>query len=351
MERSESRITTGQPVKFEDLIIELGDAYGVSDESLRAMLSRFDPQDSVIVDFPVPPDEDQMGVISIRKASSPEINQSMEGYQIYVFMQNGQLYLDEHYGYPGHLTSNETRELAALIKGQPQTSAEEKKLSQLSFNFRYPVHPSERERRREAVHNPVSIGDYISFNVPLAFEDAFNQLCKLYSVCYDSSLAEVRKGLGGFEKRNVQISLLLAGNDKLPNILQMTSVPEVGEKPLSANIYPVAFKAEHAGVDYVLKIEYGVPEALTPSEEAEYRTLFFTPRSGQDQNDILGRLFELWAIKRGTLTREEATELRAAGTLDTDSPDRTQFLGAKAVGYGFKSVEEWKKAQGWRRES
>jgi len=331
-------LTLNQPITFDDMIAQIYDQYGLTKEALlRSYLNKLEAGGDVQIASVVEPDEEQMGVLHIANLPN-EGGERLKGYNFYPVQVGNEVYCAMYSGYLGNLTADEERELMMLIKNQDRSERQRELLEIMTYH----VSPDERAKRKQAAENPDAIKEYITLGEPMPFSVAFKQLCVLYSVWGDNHHIKMTKEyFRGFEDDDVvQFSMLLKDDGNLPNVLHLSKVDDRG----GYTIYPEYYGREISSYDYSLTITAGIVGLLSHEEETEFAGRVIDGTVGDDL-----RRDELFAIRKGTLTREEAAELRRAKE-NTDpnkvwnwlegQPERIQYLWDKSS-YGFENIGAW----------
>lgn len=342
-ENPQEALTLNQPISFDDVIVELCDAYGLTDDKLlRSCLHKLEKDAKVTTSIVVPKDEEQLGVLHIANVSPEEDEERQEGYNFYPVQVGEKIEYWADFGYLGNLTEAEDYELATIVRNNNYSD----RFHELIKIAAYPVTPTERAKRKHAAEDPSAIEEYITLDKPMAFAQAFKQICRLYSVFgNDHYVDSIKEQFAGFKDDDeVEFSLLIPGNDGSSNTIHLEKIQQdEGKKAYGYTIYPEFCGMEEHGRDYFLKTFPGIRGQLTEDEEVEFIN---------GLHDRSSRFYELYAIREGKVTREETAELRRAKekidpkdvalTWLQNQPERIQYLWDKSH-YGFETIEAWKK--------
>lgn len=347
-------LTLGTPIKLADALDAICLKYGGTKESLMMMVESrrldLEEEDQVVLSIVVHEDKERSGVLHIAKVQPQDTNEVYEKPKSYNLYPQGEkdtpIIWESNFG---NLTVEEEREKAVKIR----LGLYDDRFHELKNIARYPTTREERAKRINAVTNPSTISEYITFDVEMSFDSAFKQIRRLFSVF--SEYAEIFTQLARFNPENkVKFTLVVQGDGKeLPNILHLTRIAEEGKYSFGQSIYPHYVGAEHNGSEYSTTTVNGDLGNLTPEEEAK---LAYDIVCGQYPYNM--PFHKLKAVKQGTLTREEAEEfdLGIEPFYNTDQQDfytwiqsqseRLQYLYDKSI-HGFKTIETWRE---WKEQ-
>lgn len=350
-------LTTCAPITFDQAIIELCQFCGCADTpDLRSWFDGMQPDEIVLWTVVLEEDPGKHDAVLYLEKALPEPNgrKKIPGYFIYQSNKDAIIEPRIEIGYKGNLTAEEECELANIFTMTDWDDDTFDRYRDLIWQKKYPLSTAERTARNEATKDPSKIGNYLTLNQIIPLEQAKNELNNLYS-SHGRKLDELNSG-GDFSDLRSQARLtIIASVDSMPLAVHLERFIPDKEIP-GLTLYPLYLGAEKYDFEYSFALIPGTKGILSEAEELELAHIVYERNYNKPP-----RQDELCAIRKGSLTREEAAELKTFLESDiannngrmslnwTGWPERPMFLMEKYC-YGCKSdftIEQWRE---WKKK-